>query len=137
MVVRVFHKPTKPELNMELDTVMLNAHKMLNSSMDRPMSMDGTHHQVTQILEKDNGVLVAPRWIFGKPTVSQVRSLLIHASMMVFSNVITKVIAVILTDTAEFVIKMVVISTRSELESQISSVQDLNSQSTLLNHSLL
>merc|ERR1719331_792937 len=69
-------------LNMVPDTAMPNAHKISNSSMEKPMSMDGTHHQVIQMLVKVNGDHAAPKWIFGKPTLSQVLSLPIHVPMM-------------------------------------------------------
>lgn len=122
---------TKPVLNTVLDIVMLNAHKTLSSSMERPMFSDGTHPQVTQMPEKANGDPAVLRWISGKPTLFQVPTLLILVTMMVFGDARTKPIAETLIDMVEFAIKMVAILMLSDLESPISSDQDHNSKSTL------
>jgi hypothetical protein len=114
------------------DTVMLNAHKTSSSSMDKPMSMDGTHLQVIQMPVKVNGDLAALKWIFGKLTTSQVPSLLIHVTMMDYGDAKTKLIAETPIGTVEFVIKMVAILTHIELVSQISSDLDQTSSLTPL-----
>ena len=107
---------------------MLNALKTSSSSMEKPTSSDGTHLQVTQMPEKVNGELAALKWIFGKPTPSQVPSLLIHVTMMDFGNVKMRLTVETQIDTVEFAIKMVAILTHIELESLISSDQDLPSR---------
>jgi len=107
------------------DTVMLSALKILSSLMDKPMSSDGIHHQVILMLERENGELAALRWISGKPTLSQVPSLLILAPMMASGDARTKLTVETLTDTKVFAIKMVAILMHTELVLQISSGLDL------------
>lgn len=99
---------------MVLDIVMPNAHRISNSSTERPMLMDGTHHQVIRIPVKVNGDLAALRWTFGKPTLSQVLLPPIHVPMMDSGDARMKVTVETPIDTVEFVIKMVVILTHIE-----------------------
>lgn len=115
-------------LNTVPDTAMLNALKTSNSSMDKPTFLDGIHPQVTQMLVMANGDHAALRWIFGKPILSQVLSLPIHVPMMDFGNAKTRMTVETPIDTEEFVIKMVAISTLTELVSLTSSAQDLTSR---------
>jgi hypothetical protein len=100
---------------------MLNAHKTLSSLMEKLMSSDGTHLQVTQMLEKANGDHAVLRWISGKPTLSQVLSLPILVSTMDSGNVRMKMTVVTPIDTVESAIKMVAISTLTELVLQTST----------------
>jgi hypothetical protein len=71
-------KVTKPVHNSELDTVMLNVHKTLNSLMEKLTLLDGSHPQLTQMLELDNMDPAALKWISGRPTLSLKLTLLIH-----------------------------------------------------------
>ena len=100
--------------------------------------MDGTHLHLIQMPVRDNGVLAALRWIFGKPTQSPQLILPIHVLMTVSLDVKTKLIVETLTDIRVLsAIKMVAILTHSELVLKISSGQDLNLRSIPPNHSLL
>jgi len=74
MEVNLLIHKTKLVLNMVPDIVMLSAHKISSSLMDKVMSMDGTHPHLIQTPVKVNGVLAALRWIFGKPIPSLVLS---------------------------------------------------------------
>jgi len=79
MEVNLLIHKTKLVLNMVPDIVMLSAHKISSSLMDKVTSMDGTHPHLIQTPVKVNGVLAALRWIFGKPIPSLVLSLHILA----------------------------------------------------------
>jgi hypothetical protein len=81
--------------------------------------------------EKANGDLAVLKWISGKPTLFLVPTLLILVTTMVSGDARTKPIAETLIDMVEFAIKMVAILMLSDLESQISTDQDLNSKSIL------
>jgi len=66
----------------ELDIVMLNAHKILNSSMEKLILLAGTHPRPIQMPELGNSDLAALRWISGRPTAWLKLSLLIHVKLM-------------------------------------------------------
>lgn len=75
--------------------VMLSALMILNSSMVLPTLMDGSHQAPIRMLELANMDLAALRWISGKPTLSHLRSLLIHVPSMDNTNV--KELSVVIT----------------------------------------
>lgn len=112
--------------NTELDIVMPNAHKILNSSMDKLTPLDGHHLQPIQMPEPDNGDLAALRWISGRPTQWLKLTLLIHVPIPLKEERDAKVTSAVqeTTDTVESAIKMDVILTHTELVLQISTVQE-------------
>jgi len=132
---------TMPVPHMELDIVMLNAHKILNSSMVKLTQLDGLHPQLTQMPVPENSELAALRWISGRPTLSLKLSLLIHVPWLDQRNVKDLSAVREIKDTRVSAIKMDVISTHIEPVTTISMVQEklliLPSQSKLLLNSLL
>ena len=67
------------ELNLEQDTVMPNAHMILNGSTEKQTATNGTHQIMMKMLEPDILDHAVQRWIFGKLTALLKPTQPIHA----------------------------------------------------------
>ena len=94
---------------MELDIVMLNAHKISSSLMARPTVKDGNHQSLIQTPEPVNMDPAALRWISGKQIKSRRHTLLILAPCKNKRDVQDLNAVPVQTDTRVSVIKMVAI----------------------------
>lgn len=113
--------PTRPEPSTELDTVMVNAHKISSSSMDKPTPSTGLPIATIPMPELECTELVAPKWTFGKPTRWLLPILLMSAPLLDNTDAMELNVEMALElDTKEFVIRMDAISIPSEWETNNS-----------------
>ena len=117
----------RQELNMELDTVMLNALMIWSLFGDRLTARIGK-------MIKENMELVALSLMYGKLISGLMPIQLIHARFQAIIDVQVKNVEMDLKDKKEYVIKMVVIWTLSEMEIRTSMGQDQTTKSIQQNH---
>ena len=69
-------QPTKPEPDSERVIVTPSAHMISSISTERPTARDGHHLQKIQVLVKAFMERAVPKWTFGRPILSRLKSLL-------------------------------------------------------------
>jgi hypothetical protein len=107
---------------MVQDIVMLSVLKISSISMERLIFLTGRLQDPLLVLESTD--LVALRWIFGKPILFQKLILPILAALEDQKDVKTQLTAELPIDMEAGAIWMVVILTRTELESKTFSDQE-------------